>query len=62
MFGGLRDVSGGRTLPLLVTAGIMAVLAVRGVLAGRDRVISGSQAKYIGTVERGRGGKFGQRR
>lgn len=42
MFGGLRDVSGGWTLPLLVTAGIMAVLAVIGVLAGRDRVISGS--------------------
>lgn len=42
MFGGLRDLSGGWTLPLLVTAGIMAVLAVTGVLAGRDRVISGS--------------------
>jgi MFS transporter, CP family, cyanate transporter len=42
MFGGLRDVSGGWTLPLLVTAGIMAVLALMGVLAGRDRVISGS--------------------
>ncbi|WP_461188579.1 MFS transporter [Arthrobacter sp. Z4-13] len=39
MFGGLRDVSGGWTLPLLVTAGIMAVVAVTGVLAGRDRVI-----------------------
>jgi CP family cyanate transporter-like MFS transporter len=62
MFGGLRDVSGGWTLPLLVTAGVMAVLAVTGVLAGRDRVIRGSQAKYIGTVERGRGGKIGQRR
>ncbi len=42
MFGGLRDVSGGWTLPLLVTAGIMAVLAVTGLLVGRDRVISGS--------------------
>ncbi|MET3952769.1 MFS transporter [Arthrobacter sp. UYEF36] len=42
MFGGLRDVSGGWTLPLLVTAGLMAVLAVMGLLAGRDRVISGS--------------------
>jgi CP family cyanate transporter-like MFS transporter len=42
MFGGLRDLSGGWTLPLLVTAGLMAVLAVTGVLAGRDRVISGS--------------------
>jgi CP family cyanate transporter-like MFS transporter len=42
MFGGLRDVSGGWTLPLLVTAGLMAVLAVTGLLVGRDRVISGS--------------------
>lgn len=42
MFGGLRDVSGGWTLPLLVTAGIMAVLALTGLLVGRDRVISGS--------------------
>ncbi|WP_426227351.1 MFS transporter [Pseudarthrobacter sp. DSP2-3-2b1] len=42
MFGGLRDVSGGWTLPLLAAAGIMAVLAVIGVLAGRDRVIGGS--------------------
>ncbi len=41
MFGGLRDVSGDWTLPLLVTAGIMAVLAFMGVLAGRNRVISG---------------------
>lgn len=40
MFGGLRDVSGGWTLPLLVTAAIMAVLAVTGILAGRDRVIA----------------------
>jgi CP family cyanate transporter-like MFS transporter len=40
MFGGLRDISGDWTLPLLVTAGLMAVLAVTGVLAGRDRVIS----------------------
>lgn len=39
MFGGLRDLSGDWTLPLLVTAGIMAVLAVTGVLAGRNRVI-----------------------
>ncbi|WP_028281120.1 MFS transporter [Arthrobacter sp. H5] len=41
MFGVLRDVSGGWALPLLVTAAIMAVLAVMGVLAGRDRVIGG---------------------
>jgi CP family cyanate transporter-like MFS transporter len=40
MFDGLRDLSGGWTLPLLVTAGIMAVLALTGFLAGRDRVIS----------------------
>jgi MFS transporter, CP family, cyanate transporter len=40
MFGGLRDASGDWTLPLLVTAGLMAALAVTGVLAGRDRVIS----------------------
>lgn len=42
MFGGLRDVSGDWMLPLLVTASIMVVLAFMGVLAGRDRVISGS--------------------
>ncbi|MGP4030746.1 MFS transporter [Pseudarthrobacter sp. 1C304] len=42
MFGALRDLSGDWTLPLLVTAGIMAVLAVTGVLAGRNRVISAS--------------------
>lgn len=42
VFGGLRDMSGGWTLPLLVTAGIMAALALTGLLAGRDRVISGS--------------------
>jgi CP family cyanate transporter-like MFS transporter len=42
MFGALRDLSGDWTLPLLVTAGIMAVLAVTGVLAGRNRVISPS--------------------
>jgi CP family cyanate transporter-like MFS transporter len=42
MFGGLRDVSGDWTLPLLVTAGIMAALALIGVLAGRDRVIGGT--------------------
>jgi MFS transporter, CP family, cyanate transporter len=41
MFGGLRDLSGAWTLPLLVTAGIMAVLSLVGLLAGRDRVISG---------------------
>ena len=41
MFGGLRDASGGWTLPLIATAGIMAVLAVIGVLAGRNRVIGG---------------------
>lgn len=42
IFGGLRDVSGDWTLPLLVTAGIMVVLAVMGALAGRDRVITGA--------------------
>ncbi|MBJ2122621.1 MFS transporter [Arthrobacter sp. MSA 4-2] len=42
IFGGLRDVSGGWTLPLLATAVVMAVLAGTGVLAGRDRVITGS--------------------
>lgn len=42
IFGGLRDLSGDWTLPLLGTAGIMAVLAGIGVLAGRDRVISAS--------------------
>lgn len=41
MFGGLREASGSWTLPLLVTAGILAVLAMTGLLAGRDRVISG---------------------
>jgi CP family cyanate transporter-like MFS transporter len=41
MFGALRDVSGGWTVPLLVTAGIMVVLALTGALAGRDRVIGG---------------------
>ncbi|TDK25177.1 MFS transporter [Arthrobacter crusticola] len=40
IFGGLRDVSGDWTLPLLATAVVMAVLAGTGVLAGRDRVIS----------------------
>ncbi|UUL75545.1 MFS transporter [Pseudarthrobacter sp. Fe7] len=40
MFGGLRDLSGDWTVPLLVTAGIMALLTVTGVLAGRDRVVS----------------------
>lgn len=42
LFGGLYDLSGDWTLPLLVCAGIMAVLAMMGVLAGRDRVISGA--------------------
>jgi MFS transporter, CP family, cyanate transporter len=40
IFGGLRDLSGDWTLPLLLTAGVMAVLAVTGLLAGRDKVIS----------------------
>lgn len=40
MFGGLRELSGDWTLPLLVAAAIMAVLAVTGLLAGRNRVIS----------------------
>ena len=40
LFGGLRDLTGAWTVPLLVTAGIMAVLALTGLLAGRDRVIS----------------------
>lgn len=42
MVGGLRDVSGNWTLPLLVTAGVMAILAVTGVLAGRNQVIKAS--------------------
>lgn len=41
MFGGLHDLSGGWMLPLLMTAGLMAALAATGLLAGRDRVISG---------------------
>jgi CP family cyanate transporter-like MFS transporter len=40
IFGGLRDLSGDWVLPLLVTAGIMALLAVTGLLAGRDRLIT----------------------
>ncbi|MHA7262859.1 MFS transporter [Arthrobacter sp. TMN-37] len=40
LFGGLRDMSGGWTLPLLTTAAVMAVLAGTGLLAGRNRVIS----------------------
>jgi CP family cyanate transporter-like MFS transporter len=40
IFGGLRDLSGDWVLPLLLTAGVMAVLAVTGLLAGRDKVIS----------------------
>ncbi|WP_364399835.1 MFS transporter [Pseudarthrobacter sp. LMD1-1-1.1] len=40
IFGGLRDLSGDWAPPLLLTAGTMAVLAGKGVLAGRDRVIS----------------------
>lgn len=40
LFGALRELSGDWTLPLVVTAGIMAVLAMMGLLAGRDRVIS----------------------
>ncbi|MBD7994674.1 MFS transporter [Arthrobacter sp. Sa2CUA1] len=40
LFGGLRELSGDWTLPLLVTAGIMAILALMGLLAGRNRVIS----------------------
>ena len=40
LFGALRELSGDWTLPLLVTAAIMALLAVVGLLAGRDRVIS----------------------
>lgn len=42
MFGALRDMSGGWTFPLLVTASIMAVLAVTGMFAGRDRKIGRS--------------------
>ncbi|MDQ0767571.1 CP family cyanate transporter-like MFS transporter [Pseudarthrobacter defluvii] len=38
-FGALHDATGEWTLPLLVTAGAMAVLALMGLLAGRDRVI-----------------------
>lgn len=50
MFGALRDVSGDWTLPLLVTAGIMAVLALMGVLAGRERVISRETAVGSGAL------------
>ncbi|RKO20407.1 MFS transporter [Pseudarthrobacter phenanthrenivorans] len=39
LFGALRDASGDWTLPLLVTAGLMAVLTLISVLAGRNRVI-----------------------
>jgi CP family cyanate transporter-like MFS transporter len=42
IFGGLHDMTGGWTLPLLFTAGVMAVLTMTGVLAGRNRVISAS--------------------
>lgn len=41
LFGALHDLTDGWTLPLLVTAGIMAVLSLVGLLAGRARVISG---------------------
>jgi CP family cyanate transporter-like MFS transporter len=40
IFGGLRDLSGDWTLLLFLTAGVMAVLALTGLLAGRDKVIS----------------------
>ncbi len=40
IFGALRDASGDWHLPLLVTAAMMAVLAVFGVLTGRNRVIT----------------------
>ncbi|WP_284976781.1 MFS transporter [Arthrobacter sp. efr-133-TYG-104] len=45
IFGGLRDLSGDWELPLLLTAGVMAVLAATGVLAGRNSVIS-SPARF----------------
>ncbi|NUP58812.1 MAG: hypothetical protein HOQ06_04980, partial [Pseudarthrobacter sp.] len=38
-FGALHDATGDWSLPLLATAGAMAVLAVMGLLAGRERVI-----------------------
>ena len=41
VFGALHDLTDGWTLPLIVTAGIMAALSLVGLLAGRDRVISG---------------------
>ncbi|MDQ0755020.1 MFS transporter [Arthrobacter sp. B3I4] len=41
LFGAFHDLTDGWTLPLLVTAGIMAVLSLVGLLAGRNRVISG---------------------
>lgn len=44
-FGALHDATGGWTLPLLATAGAMAVLAIVGLLVGRDRVIRGSGAR-----------------
>lgn len=39
LFGGLREISGDWTLPLVVTATLMVALAVTGILAGRDRLI-----------------------
>jgi len=44
-FGALRDASGDWTLPLLGTAGAMAILALAGLFAGRDRVITESAGR-----------------
>lgn len=41
IFGGLRDVSGGWMLPLLVTGSLMIILSALGLSVGRNRVISG---------------------
>lgn len=38
-FGALKDISGSWTLPLAITAALMAVLCVLAVLSGRDRLI-----------------------
>jgi CP family cyanate transporter-like MFS transporter len=46
VFGALHDVTADWTLPLFATAGAMAVLALMGLLAGRDRVIRESGDRH----------------
>jgi MFS transporter, CP family, cyanate transporter len=41
LFGGLHDLTGSWTAPLITIAAAMAVLTLIGSLAGRDRVIGG---------------------